>query len=245
MDIQKEYKFYKIGEWLYKKAYNLYKPTYFSWKRYKDRDKIKFLEEYIKPGMTLVDIGANIGFYSTLFLKMVGEKGKVYSFEPDKLNFKHLLSNTKKFKNSIPNNLAVSDKTGKIKLYHFPLNVEFKTYDNGESTIFTEIDCVSLDDYFKNGESIDVLKMDTEGYDYFVISGMKELAKRSKRLVLIAEFWPFMLNKAGVTPEKFISQLKDMGFTITFMDPVENYSYEEMVKNRYFYTDILAIKSPA
>jgi FkbM family methyltransferase len=246
MNIKKEYKFYKFGELAYKKAFGLYQPIYFYWKRKKDKEKIDFLKEYIKPGMSVVDIGANIGFYSTILLKMVGEKGKVYSFEPDSLNYKHLVSNTRKFKNSVTSNVAVSDKSGKIKLYKYELNVEFKTYDMmGESTEFTEIDCVALDDYFKNGDTVDVVKTDTEGYDYFVINGMKELIKRSKNLVLITEFWPFMLTKSGVKPGDFIQQLKDMGFKLTFMDDNAEKIYDDMVTERFYYTDIIAVKSSA
>ena len=244
MNIKGEYKFYKFGELAYKKVFGLYQPIYFYWKNRKDKEKIDFLKNYIKPGMSIVDIGANIGFYTRLLLKMTGEKGKVYSFEPDSNNFKHLQDNTRKFKNSVSNNMAVSDKSGKIKLYKYALNVEFKTYDMmGESTDFTEIDSVSLDDFFKNGETVNVVKTDTEGYDYFVINGMKELIKRSKDLVLITEFWPFMLAKSGVKPGEFIQQLKDMGFVLTFMDAQAEKIYDDMVTERFYYTDIIAIKS--
>jgi len=194
--------------------------------------------------MTVVDIGANIGFYSMIFLKLVGEKGKVHSFEPDTLNFNHLVANTNKYKNIFTNNVAVSDKSGKIKLYRYPLNVEFKTYDMmGESSDFTEIDGVSLDDYFKNGESVDVIKTDTEGYDSFVVAGMKELVKRSKNIVLITEFWPFMLKQSGIHPGEFITQLKDMGFAVKFVDEKAEHIYEKMIDERYYLTDIIAIKS--
>lgn len=243
MNIKNEYKLYKFGELIYKKAYELYQPVYFFWKGRTDKEKINFLKEYIKPGMTIVDVGANIGFYSRFFLKTVGEKGKLYAFEPDQTNFKHLTSNIGKFKNAVANNVAVSDKSGKIKLYRYALNVEFKTYDMmGESSDFTEIDCVSLDDYFKNGEPIDVIKTDTEGYDYFVINGMKELVKRSGKLVLITEFWPFMLDKSGVNPRKFIAQLREMGFTLKFMDPKAEEICEKMIGERFYYTDIIATK---
>jgi FkbM family methyltransferase len=244
MNIKKKYKFYKFGELAYKRLHGLYKPLYFLWKSSGDKDKIKFLKKQIKPGMTVVDIGANIGFYSQLLLKIVGEKGSVHSFEPDKLNFSHLVANTKKHKNSFVNNVAVSDRSGKIKLYRFALNVEFKTYEvEGESQDFTEIDCVSLDDYFKNGQAVDVIKTDTEGYDYFVVMGMKELIKRSKNLVLITEFWPYMLAKAGVKPAQFIAELREMGFNLTFIDSNAENVYERMVAERFYYTDIIAIKS--
>lgn len=244
MDIKKEYKYYKFGELAYKKAYSLYQPIYFFWKSRGDKDKINFLKEYVKPGMTVVDIGANIGFYSKLFVKMVGPQGHLHAFEPDKLNFKHLTSNIGKFKNASANNMAVSDKTGKIKLYQYPLNVEFKTYDMmGESTSFTEIDGIKLDDYFKNGETVDVVKTDTEGYDYFVVNGMKDVVKRSNHFLLMSEFWPFMLDKSGIHPGKFIEQLKEMGFTtIKFTDPEAEHVYEQKISERYYYTDIIAIK---
>ena len=99
-----------------------------------------------------------------------------------------------------------------------------------------------MDDYFKNGEPIDVIKTDTEGYDYFVINGMKELVKRSGKLVLITEFWPFMLDKSGVNPRKFIAQLREMGFTLKFMDPKAEEICEKMIGERFYYTDIIATK---
>lgn len=242
MSIKKEYSFYKLGELAYKKAYKLYQPIYFFWKGRKDSKKIKFLNDYIKPGMTVVDVGANIGFYSVLLSKMVGEKGSVHCFEPDNNNFKHLVSNTGKYKNIFANKSAVSDKSGKIKFYHCDINVDHQTYDNGEGRAFTEIDCVSLDDYFKNGQTVDLLKTDTQGFDYFVISGMKEIIKKSKNFVLITEFWPFGLNKAGTPPGKFIAQLEEMGFELTFMDAKGKDSYEQLKDDWNYYTDIIAVK---
>lgn len=238
---KEEYQLYRIGELTYKKIYALYKPVYFLWKKHRDRELIKFLKEHIKPGMTVVDIGANIGFYTVLFSKMVGEKGQVHAFEPDKLNFKHLVSNTRKLKNVVINNAAVSDKTGKIKLYQFGSNVEHKTYDNGEGKSYIEIDCVSLNDYFKKGESIGLIKTDTEGYDYFVVNGMKELIKKQKQIALVTEFWPWGLAKAGVSPEMYVSQLKEIGFDITFADLKAEQTYEQMTENKYYITDIMAV----
>ena len=55
----------------------------------------------IKPGMRVLDLGANIGFYTVLFSKLVGENGKVFAFEPDPKNFKYLEGNIKTLHNVI------------------------------------------------------------------------------------------------------------------------------------------------
>lgn len=241
MYTKKEYQLFRLGELTYKVAYRFYQPVYFAWKRHRDKELIHFFKQHIKPGMTVVDIGANIGFYSVLFSRLVGPTGSVHAFEPDSLNFKHLVSNTRKRKNVFVNNLAVSNKSGKIKLYHFDSNVEHQTYDNGEGKSFTEINCISLNDYFNKGETVNLVKTDTEGYDYYVINGMQDVIKRQKQFVLATEFWPWSISNTGIKPKDFVLQLQEMGFAITFTNPNAEKEYEKMVGNKYYITDILAI----
>ena len=140
---------FRIGNMIYKKAFFIYETFYFFYKRFSDNSKIKELKKIIKPGMTVLDIGANIGFYSKLFSKLVGAEGRVYSFEPEEENFEYLKKNTKECNNVVINKMAVSDKSGKMKLYiSDDLNVDHNVYDNGEGRKTCEIDAVSLDDYF-------------------------------------------------------------------------------------------------
>ncbi len=77
------------------------------------------LKKIVKKGDIIVDIGAHIGYYSLLFAKIVGNKGKVYAFEPDKNNFKLLMKNIKTngYNNIIPVEKALSNKNQKIRLY--------------------------------------------------------------------------------------------------------------------------------
>ena len=69
--------------------------------------------------MTVIDIGANIGYFTLLFAKLVGDKGKVISFEPEPCNFLFLEKNiaSNNFIRVNAQNLALSDKTATMDLY--------------------------------------------------------------------------------------------------------------------------------
>ncbi len=72
-----------------------------------------------KIGDTVVDVGANIGYYTLLLANKVGKTGKVYAFEPDKINFEILAKNVKEnnLENVVMINAAVGKKEGKLKLH--------------------------------------------------------------------------------------------------------------------------------
>lgn len=74
-------------------------------------------KKILRPGMTVVDVGAHIGYYTRLFARLVGPHGKVYAFEPHPDNFAILQRNVRKFKNVVPVQAAVLDKEGEISLY--------------------------------------------------------------------------------------------------------------------------------
>lgn len=206
---------FRIGNMIYKKAYFIYQPLYFFYKCVSDRKKIAILKKIIKPGMKVLDIGANIGFYSMMFSKLVGETGSVYAFEPDKENFRHLKRNTIGLKNLSINKIAVSNKSGKIKLYiSKDLNVDHNTYDNGEKRESVEVGTTSLDDFFNNNEIINFIKIDIQGYDYFAILGGEKVIGRSKKIKILSELWPYGLSKAGVQPSVYLDLLKRFNFQI-------------------------------
>lgn len=84
-----------------------------------EKFETQVMEKIIKKGDIVIDCGANIGYYSLLFSKLVGESGKVFAFEPEPTNFFLLQKNLKE--NNITNvkalNLAVSDKEGESVLF--------------------------------------------------------------------------------------------------------------------------------
>ena len=230
---------YKIFNLLYNHFFIIYKPLYFIYKNIFEKKQIVLLKNKVKPGMNVLDIGANIGFYSLLISKLVGESGRVYSFEPDKLNYKYLKQNTNKVKNIIPINAAVGAINGTTKLYiSQELNVDHHTYDIGEKREYTSIKLVTIDDYFKDEVKFNVIKLDIQGYDYYAVLGMIKTIKKSKNVLLVGEYWPYGLKKAGVNPKEYLSLIKKIGFKITFYE-------KEAIKNKdekLNYKDFYAVK---
>lgn len=199
----------KLGDFLYKNAFPVYNIIYPVFKRRQDKHEISLLKKYIKKGDTVLDIGANIGFYTKILSDLVGSTGKVYAFEPDKTNFSHLKKAAGNLKNVELINKAVSNKTGVITLYQSDLlNVDHKTYATNDYTSKTEIECVAIDDVILD-KKIDFIKIDIQGYEYFAFQGMKEIFKANDDLKIIAELYPYGLNNSGIKVEEFVSFLRN------------------------------------
>jgi FkbM family methyltransferase len=141
-----------IGNLLYQYSPVLYKKSYTIFKNNQDKKEIEFLKQNIKLGDHVLDIGANIGFYSKIISNCVGDTGKVYSFEPDKKNFYYLQKNTSDLKNIQLNNKAVSSKSDKLKIYTSKeLNVDHRTYPVDNYDTVYDIDSIAIDDYWPHG----------------------------------------------------------------------------------------------
>ena len=234
-------KLFKLANKLFEPYYFIYKPLYFFYKNISDRRKIVLFKNIIKPGMRVLDLGANIGFYTVLFSKLAGENGKVFAFEPDAKNYKYLEGNTKTLHNVIVEKKAVSDKTGKINLFiSKDLNVDHQSYDIGEGRVCEEVDTIALDDYFLDDIKIDFIKIDIQGYEATAMKGMSKIMRQSGKMVVFGELWPYGLQKAGSNAEEYLQFLKSRGFRIKFFEG--EIDYNEKTKDKNFYTDFIAIK---
>ena len=208
----------KLGNFLYKTSFPLYKKMYSVFKNKQDAFEIELLKKHIKPGDTVLDIGANIGFYATILSGIVGEKGKIHCFEPDTTNFAHLKKTTSSYKNIIINNKAVGPTSGIIKIYTSKnLNVDHRTYKPEEYDKEISIEAVSIDSYLKD-EKVDFIKMDIQGFEMEAMKGMKATLKNNPNVKMISEFWPYGLRKAGSSLRDFFTLLKELNFKIEILN---------------------------
>ncbi len=182
----------------------------------------RVVQQLVKPGQTVIDIGANIGYYTLQFAKLVGPTGQVYAFEPDPSNFELLNRNVAQngYANVITIQKAIGHQTGSIKLYQNPSNRgDHRVYQSDESRDSFDVQSISLDDYATEiHRPIDVIKLDIQGFEGFAFEGMKKLLDENRDIKIITEFWPRGLKMSGHEPRGFLEELIDQGFDVQVID---------------------------
>lgn len=223
-----------LGNFLYKNCFPIYKLTYKSFKEKQDAFEISLIKKYTKAGDTVLDIGANIGFYAEILSQQVGEKGRVHCFEPDTTNFKHLQNRCASLKNVSINNKAVADKTQTLKIYTSKqLNVDHRTYKPDEYDQEIDIDAIAIDEYlpFDSAQGdikINFIKMDIQGFEMSAVKGMTKTLQ-SPDLKMLSEFWPYGMRKAGTSVLEYFQFLKQNNF---FVYLIENKQLVELNEDR-------------
>jgi FkbM family methyltransferase len=240
---------YKLANFLFKKAFPLYKWLYWRFKNKQDFFEIHLIKENINSGDMVLDIGANIGFYSGIIAELIGEKGKVYCFEPVLVNYNHLKSETHKYSNVIVFNKAVAANTGPLKIYTSKiLNVDHRMYEFDGYDSIIEIESVKLDEYFYDCPRIDFIKIDIQGFEMEALKGMQRIINANENLKLISEFWPYGLKKAGSSAIEYYNFLVQNGFEIWLIKKrqLSKISLEEVSElnslDEKHYFNIFAIK---
>ena len=194
-----------------------------------EKNTTDLFKNIIKNGDVVVDLGANIGYFTLLSARLVEPKGRIFSFEPEPKNYNYLKKNIElnNYNHAQPFQKAVSDKNGTTKLFicdydtgHHTINKQdgIQAYSRGrivkERSI--DIETVALDNFLKERTNrVDVIKMDVEGAEMLALSGMDRVLKDNKDIKMIVEFFPLLIEKMGSDPKEFIRRLiQDYGFSI-------------------------------
>ncbi len=176
-------------------------------------------KQYVKPGMQVLDIGANIGYFSLLAASLVGETGKVFSVEPNPENCK-LLEASKK-SNSYTQISVLQFAAGRASGL-LSLNT---SYSNGTTSTLSDdiallqasrtVPAMKLDDYKGLDGDVDFIKIDIEGAEYNALFGAHYLLERCKPLI-VSEFSPTAMPAiSGVDGREYLKFLDSLGYDIS------------------------------
>jgi FkbM family methyltransferase len=179
-------------------------------------DVTRLVRARVRPGMTIVDAGANVGYYTLLASPQIGSTGQIYAFEPDPLNFTYLSRNidSNGCSNSTALPIALAGTTGVGTFVRDVHGAEGFLTTRKHHVETLDVSVVTLDSFFeaRYWPSVDLIKIDVEGSEASVLRGMHELSRRNPKLELIMELNSPALSRSDATMEDVAGLLRELGF---------------------------------
>lgn len=182
------------------------------------RDERAALERIVRPGMTVLDVGGNLGLYTVLLSRLVGPAGRIISFEPDPDLFALLQKNcaANGCRNVEAHNLALGREPARLKLRKMILNSGDNTLGTGGRGWFrqeVEIQVAAVDALLP-GIRPDLIKIDVQGWELEVLRGMEATLAANPQAAIQLEFWPAGMERAGYAPADLIAFLQQRGYQL-------------------------------
>jgi FkbM family methyltransferase len=155
-----------------------------------DEPEYKIIHNLITPGDWVIDIGANVGHYTKRFSELVGAHGRVIAFEPVPTTFSLLSANVPLFAH--PNvsliNAAVSDKLDIVGMsmpkFSTGLTNYYQAHLSPDAESAFSVLTISLDSLCMN-QHIALVKIDAEGHESFVLTGMQKLIENHHPVLIV------------------------------------------------------------
>jgi FkbM family methyltransferase len=183
-----------------------------------------FVKQLVAAGDLVVDVGANIGWYSVVFARLVGERGSVIAFEPHPRNYELLTNNIRR--NGVDervtvHQLALMDSDGaiafelspsnfgdhRIRFGGLPRSEESEQYEESRRSVIS-VSGTTLDNALRSSAAradirkIKLLKVDCQGSEIAILRGAATALSHAE--CLVSEYWPYGLRRAGHDPEEFL-----------------------------------------
>lgn len=198
--------------------------------------EIHYLASLLKPGMIVMDIGANLGYYSSKMADIVGADGKVIAVEPIPLFAEVFRSNTKRYSQIDLHNVALGTEAKKVKMAipvvdgvvrHGLTQVIDEKHNTSKHTEMSfEVAMVIGDELIRNQEitQLDYIKCDVEGYEQYVIPALTKT---------IEKYRPVLQVELGgkENRENVVTFLKQKGYDVFIL---HNQSLEKIDESKLF-----------
>jgi FkbM family methyltransferase len=178
--------------------------------------------ERLRPGMHVLDIGANIGYYSMLSASLVGPSGSVTAIEPNPDSAKLLEASRRanSFDNVIVVQVAAGRELGLLAIHGSYGNVMTSAAPDDAAALInsTTVQTFRVDDLVPRNKKIDFVKIDVEGAEYNALLGASELIKRCHPMI-VSEFSPStMPGISGIDGRGYLRFLLDFGYRIAVIE---------------------------
>jgi len=173
----------------------------------------------LSPGMTIVDVGANIGYYVLIEARALGTSGKIYAIEPAPKNFEMLQANLEinSFGREIEShNLAISDSVGKVQFEIAGASNHHRLSVNGSGANTIEVEATTLD-VLLAGKKIDMVRMDAEGAEWVILRGMRGILAGNQPLKMFIEVHPKLIREYRGDLDEWLEMLADSNFDVQYL----------------------------
>jgi len=213
----------------------------------------EFMNAFLRPGDTFVDVGANIGLFSLIAARLVGPSGRVFAFEPTPLSYSRLQENIQanRFENVRTFQLALSDKEGSLE---FSKSVDgFDAWNSpaapamGSKIEKEQVQATTWDKFSSDhdlSEKVTMMKIDVEGWESKVLAGACESLQLPDAPLLQVEFTEEAAILAGTTCAALYRDLENLGYEMFTFDSEHRRLLQSPPQDRYPYQNLFASKQP-
>ena len=183
---------------------------------------LPIFRSFLQPNSVILDIGANFGLYTATSASRMRDHGRLYSFEANPHTFdllkRTLYANRLSHRPNITAvNALVGERAGRGALYYQPEFLGGATMTDigawGDEKRSIELDMITIDEFLPPGLAVDLVKIDVEGHEPFVIRGMKKTIRRSPNIRIFIEFVEAFLSNT-VSAEQFAVEIEGLGLRI-------------------------------
>lgn len=202
-----------------------------------------WISKFVRPGDVVLDVGAYIGYYTKLFSELTGPSGSVVAFEPVKGNFELLKRNIEGNSNVVAFNYAVGEKSEDSIIYENPASPACSSMKQRKGWRPAKVKAVKLDDFIlPKFSSVDVVKIDVEGWEFNAIKGMEDLIRRSDYMLLIAKVCHDLLLRCQTDPNEYMGFLESLGFKLHSIvnGQLRNVSKTDLLTDGYLDSDLIS-----
>jgi FkbM family methyltransferase len=200
--------------------YKLTIPREFVWTHLKGMNYLDFepatrrkIWALLRPGFVVVDVGANIGYYTLLAAEAVGPRGKVHAVECDPRNLKVLQSNIEKNQLSNvqihPFAAAGTRATQKLTFSPFGLTAFSSAGPDTGKGATLDVEGIPLDEVIPS--PVHLVKLDVDGFEVNALNGMKRILSNNPQLRLIVEWAPTLTADDGRDPFEVPTWIEEAG----------------------------------